>query len=702
MKTIQDMKQLVLSITMLAAVSASAQTEMSGSVSTDSVMNRELQEIVVEAPKVIRKADMDVYIPSASAVGNSKNGMQLLTNVMIPGLTVVDALNSVTASGQSVQIRINGRQADAQQLRNLLPETIRKIEWIDNPGLRYGGANYVLNVVVANPTLGGSLMLFARPALNMAWGDYNADAKFNIGRSQWSVGGYYKMSEDLKIHRDYKEVFTFPDGHTLTRTETPLGGRGDNSFADGWLAYNYSIPDTTTIYIRANLNSDISDRTLYNGRMSLSNGTDDIYLTNATGSPGTTPSFSAYLEQHLPHKQTLVIDASASLYFGHSFSDYVEEMKGVETPITDVHTYIKDRNQAFGIEVDYIKNWQNSRLTAGGSYTANRNRSEYRNLGGEIFHQRQDKAYFFAEYFQRVKKFTFTAGLGAQYTSFLFKETDQGRDSWNLRPQATVTYAPAQGHQLRLSFTSWQSAPSLSQTNITPQQMDGFQWQVGNPNLQTSSSYMLTLRYNFQLPGVYATFGARAFTSPDAIAPCIYWEGDRLINTYENSKGLQNLSFWLSPQIEVVPGWLTVEGEIQYRVERMRGLGYRLYNHDWSGEASVMITHWDFVLTGQYQRAQRNLWGEKISWGEDINLIDLSYNWKSWQFSAGIIMPFGKYDHGSRSFSKWKSNEQHMRLNMRMPYISVSYNLQWGRQKRGVNKLINSDSSVDTSKAANR
>ena len=130
-------------------------------------------------------------------------------------------------------------------------------------------------------------------------------------------------------------------------------------------------------------------------------------------------------------------------------------------------------------------------------YTANRNRSTYENLDGAVFHQRQDKAYFFAEYFHRINKVTLTGGIGAQYTSFLFKETNQGSHSWNLRPQATATYSPNQNHQLRLSFTSWQSAPSLAETNIAPQQLDGFQWRIGNPNLKTSSSYMLSLRYSY-------------------------------------------------------------------------------------------------------------------------------------------------------------------------------------------------------------
>lgn len=51
---------------------------------TDTIAAQELQEIVIEAPKVIRKADMDVYHPSKSAVENSKNGLQLLNNLMIP------------------------------------------------------------------------------------------------------------------------------------------------------------------------------------------------------------------------------------------------------------------------------------------------------------------------------------------------------------------------------------------------------------------------------------------------------------------------------------------------------------------------------------------------------------------------------------------------------------------------------------------
>lgn len=682
---------------MSCSLSAMAQTE-----TADSIPAQELQEIVIQAPKVIRKADMDVYHPSKSAVEHSQNGLQLLNNLMIPTLTVSDALGTIQAAGQSVQVRINGRESSIEQVRTLLPETIKRVEWIDNPGLRYGGANYVLNFIVSNPTVGGSLMAQARPALNQAWGFYMADAKFNTGRSQWEVGGNFKLTNKLKTHRDYTETFTYSDGSTLTRNETSRGGTMDNSFANAWASYSYIKPDTTVFMAEFGLFQKLTDKFLYRGLLSLSDGSDDILLTDSHGDKGGTPSLSLYWQQNFAHKQMLIVNFNSSFYFGRSYSDYIEQLAGASSYLTDIHTNIKDRNQAYAIEADYIKNWRNGRFTAGASYTANRNRSQYESLGGDIFHQRQDKVYLFAEYFHRFEKWTATAGMGVQYTDYLFKETNQGSHSWSPRPQATITYSLNQNHNFRLNFTSWQSTPSLAETNIVPQQLDGFQWRVGNQNLKTANSYMLTFRYGFNVPRVSGSFGIRAFTSPNAITPLLQWESDRLITTYENSRGLQNLSFFLAPQIEIIPKWLMLSGYVQFRMERMRGTGYTHHSNAWSGNANIQLMHWGFVLSGQYVRAQRDLWGEKISWGENLNIIDLSYNWKSWQFSAGVIMPFGKYDQGSESLSKWNRNEQHMRLDMRMPYISVSYNLQWGRQKRGAQKLMEVDANADRSTAGGR
>lgn len=695
------MKQIAFVILSLGAVVGVGAQEAPA----DSLETRELEEFVIEAPRVIRKADMDVYHPSKSAVEHASNGIQLLRNLMIPSLNISDAFGTIMAAGEGVQVRINGRESSLDQVRALLPETIKRVEWIDNPGLRYGGANYVLNVIVANPTLGGSLMASAMPALNQGWGFYMADAKFNTGRSQWSVGGNFKLANKLKVHRDYTETFTRPDGSELTRNEKSLGGCMDNTMSRLWASYNYIKSDTTILMVDFGLRQNLRDRFAYNGLLSFSDSGEDLELHDIHGQEGKTPSLSLYWQQNFRNKQTFVVNFNSSFYFGHTYSDYLElpvADGSVPDPVNDIHTNIKDRNQAYVLEADYIRNWNNSRFTAGASYTANRNRSEYEYLDGQIFHQRQDKVYLFAEYFRSFGKWTATAGMGVQYTEFLFKESGRGNHSWSPRPQATLTYSINQRHNFRLSFTSWQSTPTLAETNTVPQQLDGFQWRVGNQDLKTASSYMLTLMYRFGFPRVNGVFGIRAFTSPDAITPLLRWDDDRLITTYENSRGLQNLSFFIAPQVDIIRDWLSASGYLQFRAERMRGKGYDLHNSAWSGSVNLQLTHWGFVLSAMYIRAQRDLWGEKISWGEDLNKIDFSYNWKAWQFSAGVIMPFGKYDQGSRTLSKWNTNEQHMRLNMRIPYIEISYNLQWGRQKRGARKLVNTDANADISTAGGR
>lgn len=693
------LQRFLTSITFLTTVLSSfAQVEIS-----DTVPAKELDEVVIEAPKVVRKADMDVFYPSETAVRYSKNGMQILRNLMIPTLSVNEVLGKVKSSGQDVQLRINGRVATIEQIQSLLPESIKRVEWLDNPGLRYNGANAVLNFIVTNPDAGGSFMLGGEQALNTAWGQWYSSLKLNNGKSQWGVDLYYKLTNKVGASRDYHETFTYPDGNSLTRVEKSIGGFMDDNAGSARLSYSYINPDTTVVWVSLHGFKTWSAATLFDGIMSLSNGTDDIHLHDYNGNRGFTPTFTAYLEQHFSHNQLIAVDFNAQLYDGRALHDYIEKEPEKGTVISDVNTDIKDFNQAYGIEADYIMKWRNSRFTTGISYNANRNKSTYKNLGGEIFHQRQDRLYFFGEYFHRINKVTVTGGVGAQYTSFKFRETDQGSHSWNLRPQFVLTYGASSTSQFRLDFASWQSAPSLSETNIAPQQIDGFQWRIGNPDLRTSSSYMLTLRYNYTFPRLMGSLGVRAFTSPDAITPFMEWHGDKLVTSYENSDGLSNITFFLSPQLEIIPGWLSVNGTLEYRAERMKGTGYKYYNHNWSGEVMAMLRHWDFTLVMQYMKAPVNLWGESLTWGETLSVLQLNYNYKKWEFGIGVLCPFTKYDRGSRSLNRYNMNESHIQTDIcPMPFVSLKYNVQWGKQKRAASKLVNAGSSAEQSTTGGR
>lgn len=68
------------------------------------------------------------------------------------------------------------------------------------------------------------------------------------------------------------------------------------------------------------------------------------------------------------------------------------------------------------------------------------------------------------------------------------------------------------------------------------------------------------------------------------------------------------------------------------------------------------------------------------------------------------MMPFGHYGQGSESLNRYNTNHYTMRTRAieRLPFIKIAYNLNWGHQKRGADKLINADSDVQQSTAAGR
>lgn len=78
-----------VSVAMTALIYAPAVVAQDTAVPVDTLAESVgLGEVVVQAPKVIHKADMDVLFPSKSAIKHSQNAMGLLNHLMIPTLNV--------------------------------------------------------------------------------------------------------------------------------------------------------------------------------------------------------------------------------------------------------------------------------------------------------------------------------------------------------------------------------------------------------------------------------------------------------------------------------------------------------------------------------------------------------------------------------------------------------------------------------------
>lgn len=214
-------------------------------------VEKTLGEVTVQATPVIRKTDRDVYTIGNDVRSRSATSMNLLANVGIPSLSVNDVMKKVTVNGTEVEIRINGRKASVEQLNSIQVDNVRRIEFIDNPGLKYDGATAVINVVVVNPEQGGSLILNDMQALNYGWSNPMGYLTLERGHHQIKVGSRGMQRNRLPMYRDYYDRFRLPDGSVVERTETPDDGLFTDHGIYPGIDYNYLVPERTNLYISA-------------------------------------------------------------------------------------------------------------------------------------------------------------------------------------------------------------------------------------------------------------------------------------------------------------------------------------------------------------------------------------------------------------------------------------------------------------------
>ncbi|MCF0159642.1 MAG: outer membrane beta-barrel protein [Bacteroidaceae bacterium] len=694
---------LCLSQSLLAQVSNNSQTVQPDTLLT----NVNLDEIVIEASPVIRKADKDLYTPSTQAREYAKNGVSLLYNMQIPTLNINTVMETITNASGAVQVRINGREATYREVQNLQPESIARVEYRENPGLRYNGANAVLDFIVRNPTVGGSFS-----TSNDIWmtkrlsGNSSNSLKLNRGKGQIGLSLTGQLRNNMTIFREYHENILFADGTLITRTETPRDGSKFNQRRiEGELEYTYIDPDKFTFYASLSLERMARQTMEFEGLMASSIDEKPVLLSQMDSSPYTIPSLNLYFDKQLGNDQSLVVDFVAEFDKRRSEQTHIETEEGMVTPLTDIHTTINDRNWTFGLETNYIKEWENSQLTAGLSWNGNRNRSTYITSDNALFHQRRDKFYGFAEFMYDWDEVSLTAGAGVEYNDLKLRESDKQTSSWNFIPQVTVVW-DRDWSNLRFTMRGWSSTPTLSQTNPTVQQIDRFQYQVGNPDLQGYSNWSANLNWaqNFRRLNTAVQFGYQT-TSGNAIAAHYYWNKDnQLITTFTN--GNRNRSWWgqASASIKVIPQWFTLNTYIKMVRYNTTGKDFHHHFTSLSGNVSAILSHYGFQLSFLYFAALATLEGENMSRGETFSNIDLSYKWRKWQFGVGMHVPFGRYSTSKRLYNRFYNYKQTLRSHAveRCLTFNITYNLNWGKQKHGAEKLTSVSTESMQSKAAGR
>lgn len=656
-----------------------------------------LDGVTVSASNTSSRSDRKLIFPSDRQVKASTNGMDLLQQLMLPKITVNPMSNEIKVPGNGeVQLRINGVKVELDEIKALLPTDIIRIEFHDNPGLRYRNAEVVLDYIVRRPETGGNFSVDMSQGVNALWGEHRVSGKINHKKSEFGASYRIGPRDFYGMSRDNEEIFHLADGTVLHRKET-----GDPSHASMFmhnLNLNYSVQDPEKYLFNATFRywNNHQPHWDYRGILSnLDNPDDYVDMVDLNSSDNQVPALDLYYQRNLKNDQTLVFNVVGT-YNRTSSHRFYQESRGEEL-LTDINNRVSGKKYSLIGEAIYEKKLANGNSLSGGVWhTQSFSDNEYRNEHDYETHMDQSASSIYGEFKGKVRKLDYMLGVELARLYYKQEGTDDSDQFYTFNPRFTLQYALPGQSFIRLKGYVGNLSPSLGNLNAVEQVIDSLQLQRGNPRLESYMSYLLDLNYEYQKGIFYALVNGTYEYVPNAIMDEKYQEGNKIIQTWNNQKNWQRVvgfaMFRVGPIKDILQFSFT--GGVNHYISNGNTYSHRYTN--WYCNMQASLTWKKFMLMYQMNTNWNRFWGETLEGGENIQMFMAKYNFKNLSLGIGAFNPFSdNWKVQSENWNQYASSKKtsYIKESSRLFVVSVSYNFSFGRTyKAGQKRLNNSDS----------
>ena len=648
-----------------------------------------LDEVVVRGDAVIKKSDRQMILPTQEQKRAATNGINLLQQMPISRISVSPIDKSIrTTLGEEVQLRINGVEATREEVSAIRPTDVIRVEYHDNPGLRYGGAVAVLDYIVKKKEDGGNIAGdFTNGITHLGYGEYNFSAKYNWKKSAISAVASWQR-RDLEWTRENYEDFVYPY-YTVHNIE--LGEPTQVKFDYINFALNYNRTDERSVFNVALRNSyddkpnAVTDRnsTLYQG--------DKIYsISDKLQQRSYIPSLDIYYQLNLKNDQHLYFDVVGTYINSSSNRQFSMLEIGTEDNTPAIISQTEGDKYSIIGEAIYERPLGNGKMTAGIKHTqASMNNIYDGNISSKVS-MNTAESYLFAEYNQQMERFTYTLGIGGMRT--WYEQGDLSQEKYILRPTVTLSYNAPKNFYFRYNAYMSGYSPSLSDLSNVAQEIDIYQIRRGNPNLQSVTFVSNSLTASWKCKYVNIELFGRYSYDHKPIMEETTFENNRFIRTMANQRGFHRLN--LQSTIQIFPWKEHIMIKLNPFFNRYISLGNN-YTHTHSNfgfRGSIVGMYKNWIVMAEMSTSQHDLWGETLSRGEALHSIAIGYNHNKFSIQGMIMNPFTKrYEQGVDNLSELAPNKQlaYSTQLSQIVMLNLSFNLDFGKQNRSGGKRIN-------------
>ena len=649
-----------------------------------------LNEVTVTGAAVIQKPDRKIIIPSATQIRASNSGITLLRNLQLSRIEINPVNNTITTfGGEAVQLRINGIEVTMAEVVALQPQDIIRIEYHDNPSLRYGDVAAVINYITRRRDSGGSLSTDLTNALwRLGFADDYLSAKVNHKKSEFGANVYYHYRDLDWVHENH-QTFVFP---TMVIQQDEIGNPTKFNEKSLNLALNYNLnqPDKylfnvtfrNNYYDTPNPNSDRIS-TLYS-----SNDTVPASISDHSTWWNNSPSLDVYFQRNLKHDQLLIFNAVGT-YMDSKSTRLYQQTQADEDPYVS-YSCITGNKYSLIAEGIYEKKFKDGTLTGGMKHTQSYTENDYTGNVSSHVALTVAETWGHLEYQFQKKKFNYMFGLGVKRT---FDSQDENRmEKYIFCPKMSVVYTINNNTYIR--YTGYVSGypPSLSDLNNVTQNIDALQIQQGNPNLRPVwfVANNFNAEYNKGMFGL--EFFAQYFYQHQPVMEQIIFSDSVFIHTNFNQQAYHHLYSELTLKLRPWKNYVTLSVTPSFDRYICIGNEYLHTYNNWRIRGSLMVTCNNWIFMAEDYTRRNNFWSETLSLGDpSVLMLTAGYNTQKWGLGVMVANPFtDTWTSGSVNYSALAPYTSSIYTHNLGQVIAFRFrlNLNYGRKYNAADKRL--------------
>jgi hypothetical protein len=658
----------------------------------------ELQEVVIQSNRIIQQANRQIILPTSKQKEISDNGIDFLFHLNLQNIRIDPLQQTISKFGKgNIQLKINGRNIEMQELVAIRPSEVLRIDYYDEPGARYAGDSSIagiIDIITKQPVFGGFVALDATNAFTTGFANDQVTSVYNYKNSGFSV--LYKLNyrfyDELRVNQE--DCYHFPD-ETIQRNMEGINSPFGYTYHTINAGYSYKKGEKTAFH--ATLENNSKNRTFTDlHKISFLNSSIKTESKDYSKSRLNSPSIDFYFQQKWEKEQALYLNVVATYMKSDAERNYWNYQ------LTDTITTIwdKTKGEKYSLigEGIYERKINESTLQGGFKYTRSYTDNQYIQPDITATLLKQSDAYLYTEWSGKIKKINYSIGIGGSRIEFT--EAEQNFLYYIFRPLLRLNYSINNKTGLNYVFRIRPVIPSLGNFGNVVRTVDEFSVKQGNPYLKPYKTYYNALNFYYNKNRINTGISIKH-----------NYEIHPVMGEIKLSKDLQQFIYFVDGQKYFYTFNTEINGTWYFPKDFGSILGIAGYSRYESIGNSYRHSLADFYLYLQLQLQYKKLnltltsvlcrdeelYGENIYWSEKNTQIVLKYKQKSFSIGLGISNPMkgNSWNTASRNLSSLVNSQSqtYINNNNNMVFINLSYNFSYGYKYSSIKKkLHNSDS----------